>query len=187
MSADAAAAALGAPGAPGAPAPDPVAHHLTATLEAASGADPAARRAADDALQGLAKSDFPSYVLSLAAEVGSSDRPTDTRRVAALMLKNALSSRSAATREELRAKWMEAVPAATRGAIKAALTEVVTRHPDPAVRRGAAQAAAKIAAAEVPRGAWPELVPALLAAAAETAAEAAAAAATAGGDRKSVV
>lgn len=74
---------------------------ITSLLDSAQSPDAATRNAAEGQLKGLQESQFPSFVLSLAAELGSGDKPVSSRRLAGLVLKNALDAKEASRQVRL--------------------------------------------------------------------------------------
>lgn len=71
---------------------------LTPLLGSAQSPDAAVRNAAEQQLQQLQKEQYPAFLLSLATELASDSKPVDSRRLAGLVLKNALDARDDARR-----------------------------------------------------------------------------------------
>ncbi|KFM27543.1 Importin subunit beta-1 [Auxenochlorella protothecoides] len=145
---------------------------ITSLLDSAQSPDAATRNAAEGQLKGLQESQFPSFVLSLAAELGSGDKPVSSRRLAGLVLKNALDAKEASRQAGLSERWMS-LDAGVRSQVKQSLlatmhAEVIIRDWGDGVadaRHTAGLVIAKVGAIEIPAGSWPELIPSLLAAA----------------------
>ncbi|KAL6780085.1 IPB1 [Auxenochlorella protothecoides x Auxenochlorella symbiontica] len=136
---------------------------ITSLLDSAQSPDAATRNAAEGQLKGLQESQFPSFVLSLAAELGSGDKPVSSRRLAGLVLKNALDAKEASRQAGLSERWMS-LDAGVRSQVKQSL--LATMHAEVAdARHTAGLVIAKVGAIEIPAGSWPELIPSLLAAA----------------------
>lgn len=69
---------------------------ITALLGSAQSPDASTRNAAEAQLASLQETQYPSFLLSLAAELSSAEKPVDARRLAGLVLKNALDAKDAA-------------------------------------------------------------------------------------------
>lgn len=69
---------------------------ITGLLGSAQSPDAAVRNAAEVQLKQFEESQYASFMLSLAAELGASDKPVDSRRLAGLLLKNALDAKDSA-------------------------------------------------------------------------------------------
>lgn len=69
---------------------------LTQLLLAAQSADHNARTQAEASLKQLQEGQYPTAMASLAAELANNDKPADTRRLAGLILKNALDAKEEA-------------------------------------------------------------------------------------------
>lgn len=132
---------------------------ITPILAATQSPDVAARVAAEDALKNAEASDAGAYAKALVDELACASAPLATRQLAGVILKNTLDAKDEAKRRELRERWMTR-DAATREEIKRAAWGCLACGEAP-VRSVAAQVVAKIAGAEVPRKAWPDLIPSL--------------------------
>ncbi len=73
---------------------------LTALLQSAQSADHNVRTQAEQQLKQAQESQYATFLASLAAELSNNDKPSDTRRLAGLILKNALDAK-----EEQRKVW----------------------------------------------------------------------------------
>ena len=140
-------------------APTPTMTSITPILAATQSPDVAARVAAEDALKNAEASDAGAYAKALVDELACASAPLATRQLAGVILKNTLDAKDEAKRRELRERWMTR-DAATREEIKRAAWGCLACGEAP-VRSVAAQVVAKIAGAEVPRKAWPDLIPSL--------------------------
>ena len=110
-------------------------------------------RGAAEAGSGAEPRGFPHQPLRRARE--RAEAP-ETRRLAGLILKNALDARDEGRKAELQQKWLEIDPN-TRGGIKAAVWQTLG-SPVSEIRHTCAQVIAKIAGAEIPQKQWPDLV-----------------------------
>lgn len=66
---------------------------LTSLLQSAQSADFNLRTQGEQQLRQLQDGQYPVFLASLAAELSNSDKPSDTRRLAGLILKNALDAK----------------------------------------------------------------------------------------------
>ncbi|CAI7747871.1 unnamed protein product [Closterium sp. NIES-54] len=117
-------------------------------------------RLAEENLKQLQDSNFPAYLVSLSLELANPEKQTDSRRLAGLILKNSLDAKESVRKTEFIQRWI-ALDAAIKGQIKAALLATLG-SPVQDARHTSAQVVAKIAAIELPRNEWPELVVGLL-------------------------
>ncbi|KAJ3185253.1 karyopherin beta [Gaertneriomyces sp. JEL0708] len=122
--------------------------------------DPVQRESAEAQLASYAEQSFPTYVGMLAQEVASENNGLHIRQAAALALKNALSAKESPRKEELATRWVQ-TDAQAKSAIKAAVLQTLASTE---TRAGyfAAQVIQALAEIELPRGEWPELIPAML-------------------------
>jgi hypothetical protein len=93
---------------------------ITSILQATQSPDGPARAAAEEQLKSAQDSNYAGFLTSLAGEIANEQKPPETRRLAGLILKNALDARDEVRKAELQEKWL-AVDAGTRGQIKAAV------------------------------------------------------------------
>lgn len=69
---------------------------LTALLQSAQSADHNVRTQAEQQLRAAQDTQYPTFLASLSAELSNNEKPTDTRRLAGLILKNALDAKEEA-------------------------------------------------------------------------------------------
>jgi importin subunit beta-1 len=69
---------------------------LTALLGNAQSPDANVRNQAEQQLKQLQEQQYPSFLLSLATELGNNEKPIDARRLAGLILKNTLDAKDEA-------------------------------------------------------------------------------------------
>ena len=129
---------------------------ITAILQATQSPDANARQAAEEQLKQGQEQNPAGFLTSLSAELANEQKPPETRRLAGLILKNALDARDEGRKAELQQKWLEIDPN-TRGGIKAAVWQTLG-SPVSEIRHTCAQVIAKIAGAEIPQKQWPDLV-----------------------------
>eukprot|EP00897_Mesotaenium_endlicherianum_P002367 jgi/Mesen1/2158/ME000152S01245 len=118
------------------------------------------RRLAEENLQQFQTQSFAGFLVSLALEIANQDKPTDSRKLAGLVLKNSLDAKEQARKAEYIQRWI-ALEAPVKAQIKAALLSTLGSSVQEA-RHTAAQVIAKVAAIELPREEWPDLVGTLL-------------------------
>ena len=102
------------------------------------------------------------YMTSLSAELATETSPVHIRTASGLALKNALAAREARRAQDYAERWVS-LPADARDQVKSKvlMTLCSSEHRAGTV---AAQVTAAVAAIELPRGMWPDLVSQLLAA-----------------------
>jgi|APGre2960657444_1045066.scaffolds.fasta_scaffold00364_4 importin subunit beta-1 len=93
---------------------------LTAVLTSAQSADAATRKAAEEQLLAFEAQNFDAFMGLLASELGNEAKPPATRRLAGLMLKNAVFSDDCVRAAEKSAKWA-AVAEGAKAQIRACL------------------------------------------------------------------
>eukprot|EP00741_Cyanophora_paradoxa_P021338 tig00021348_g20597.t1 len=133
---------------------------ITAILLAAQSPDATIRQNAEKQLKAAEESNFPGFLTTLTAELASEEKPADSRRLAGLIIKNALSAKDEQRRMQLFQAWVSldaGIKAQIKGAMLTTLGSAVRE-----ARHTTAQVIAKIGAIELPRNEWPELVNLLL-------------------------
>ena len=125
---------------------------LTQLLLACS--DPALVQQAQQQLAAMEQANYPTFLGSLIAEMGSENKPQEARQRAGLLLKNTLVAKSEETRREQAQRWV-AVDPTVRGSIKQMLLHLLA-SPHKEIRSTAALAIASIATIDIPRNEWPE-------------------------------
>ncbi|RKP02570.1 hypothetical protein CXG81DRAFT_29479 [Caulochytrium protostelioides] len=126
-----------------------------------TGGDPTSRQDATAQLEALSVQDFPSYVVQLAQELVNEQNSPNIRSAAGVILKNALTAREPARKEEYAARWRGTDPA-VRQQIKSATLQTLNSQ-DGRAGSAAAQVIASIAEIELPNDQWPDLIDQLLA------------------------
>jgi len=115
---------------------------------------------AEQTVKEFEQRDFPKYMASLATEIATEGRPIPVRQLAGLLVKNALVAKDETLQKERIQRWM-ALDGNMRESVKQPLLSAI-RSPEPLVSRVAAQAAAEIAAIEIPYNQWPAILPSIL-------------------------
>eukprot|EP00192_Tetraselmis_astigmatica_P009547 CAMPEP_0117667886 /NCGR_PEP_ID=MMETSP0804-20121206/11224_1 /TAXON_ID=1074897 /ORGANISM="Tetraselmis astigmatica, Strain CCMP880" /LENGTH=890 /DNA_ID=CAMNT_0005475679 /DNA_START=134 /DNA_END=2806 /DNA_ORIENTATION=+ len=134
---------------------------ITALLQSSQSADHAVRSQAEHTLEEFSRTNTPGFLLSLAAELANGDKPGDSRKLAGIILKNQLDSKDEGKKMDMCARWI-ALDVALKAQIKAHLLQALGSGSSKDAGSAAAQVIAKIAAIELRRNEWPELVNTLL-------------------------
>ncbi|KAI9766932.1 MAG: karyopherin beta [Geoglossum simile] len=130
-------------------------------LEGTLSSDAAIRHRAEQQLSQAAEVDFSSYITALAQELANEQARADVRTAAGIALKNAFSAREYSRLQEVQQKWLQQVDLNVKRSVKElALATLSSNH----IRAGqsAAQVVASIAAIEIPKDHWPDLMSALV-------------------------
>jgi importin subunit beta-1 len=137
-----------------------MAMEVTQILLNAQSIDGNVRKHAEDSLKQFQEQNLPSFLLSLSGELANDDKPVESRKLAGLILKNALDAKEQHRKFELVQSWLS-LDAAVKAQIKTCLLQTLS-SPVPDARSTASQVIAKIAGIELPQKQWPELVGSLL-------------------------
>lgn len=97
---------------------------------------------------------------ALAAEIATEGKAVPVRQLAGLLIKNALFVKDEELQKEVHQRWTS-LPPEVRETVKAPLLQAM-RSGEPLISHTAAQAAAEIAAVEIPYDQWPAILPSLL-------------------------
>lgn len=97
---------------------------------------------------------------ALCQEFANDSRPTDSRQLAGLYMKNMITAKDEALKEEKTQMW-SACPPMDKQQIRMYFLQAL-QSPIERVRHTAAQVLAAFGAVDVPQGQWPELVPLLV-------------------------
>ncbi|PHH79261.1 hypothetical protein CDD80_5256 [Ophiocordyceps camponoti-rufipedis] len=119
------------------------------------------RNAAEQQLSQAAESNFPLYLATLVQELGNEQADGSIRAAAGLALKNAFTARDLPRHQELQAKWLQQTDDETKNRVKQLTLQTLSSSN---VRAGnaAAQVISSIAAIELPREQWTDLMPYLV-------------------------
>ena len=101
------------------------------------------------------------YLTTLAQELANEQAQPHIRAAAGIALKNSFSSREFARLREVQEKWLSQVDAGVKKTVKELALRTLS-SPDARAGQSAGQFIASIAAIEIPRDQWPELMPALV-------------------------
>lgn len=119
------------------------------------------RNAAEQQLTQAAESNFPLYLATLVQELANDSTDGSIRAAAGIALKNAFTTRDFARHQELQAKWLQQTDDETKNRVKE-LTLQTLNSSNTQAGTAAAQVISSIAAIELPRGQWNDLLPFLV-------------------------
>ncbi|KAG5663346.1 hypothetical protein KAF25_001282 [Fusarium avenaceum] len=119
------------------------------------------RNAAEQQLTQAAESNFPLYLATLVQELANDSADGSIRAAAGIALKNAFTTRDFARHQELQAKWLQQTDDETKTRVKE-LTLQTLSSSNTQAGTAAAQVISSIAAIELPRGQWNDLLPYLV-------------------------
>lgn len=119
------------------------------------------RNAAEQQLTQAAESNFPLYLATLVQELANDSADGSIRAAAGIALKNAFTTRDFARHQELQAKWLQQTDDETKNRVKE-LTLQTLSSSNTQAGTAAAQVISSIAAIELPRDQWNDLLPFLV-------------------------
>ncbi|KFY44295.1 hypothetical protein V494_01556 [Pseudogymnoascus sp. VKM F-4513 (FW-928)] len=134
---------------------------VNAVLEGTLSADANIRGNAEQQLTQAADANFSAYVTTLVTQLASEAAAKPIRVAAGLALKNAFSAREYARLREVQEKWLQQVDADTKKGVKDITLQTLSSE-NAQAGQAAAQVIASIAAIELPREQWSELMPTLV-------------------------
>lgn len=135
--------------------------NVNQVLESTLSPDASTRNNAEQQLLQAADVDFSGYVSTLAHELANEQAQPHIRSAAGIALKNSFSAREYARLRDLQLRWRERVGADVKTSVKGLALQTLASE-DSRAGQSAAQFVASIAAIEIPRNEWPELMPALV-------------------------
>ncbi|KAL6813285.1 armadillo-type protein [Trichoderma sp. SZMC 28013] len=124
-------------------------------------ADANLRNAAEQQLTQAAESNFPLYLATLVQELANEQAESSIRAAAGIALKNAFTARDFSRQQELQTKWLQGTDDETKNRVKQ-LTLQTLSSSNTRAGNAAAQVISSIAAIELPRNQWPDLLPFLV-------------------------
>ncbi|KAF2299305.1 hypothetical protein GH714_031430 [Hevea brasiliensis] len=137
-----------------------MAMEVTQVLLNAQSIDGNVRKHAEESLKQFQEQNLSSFLLSLSSELANDEKPVDSRKLAGLILKNALDAKEQHRKLELVQRWLS-LDNNVKSQIKACLLKTLS-SPVVDARSTASQVIAKIAGIELPQKQWPELIVSLL-------------------------
>lgn len=137
-----------------------MAAEVTQILLNAQAVDGTVRKQAEESLKQYQEQNLPGFLLSLARELANDEKPVESRKLAGLILKNALDAKEQHRKFELVQRWL-ALDSSLKAQIKSFILKTLS-SPAHDARSTASQVVAKVAGIELPHKQWPELIGALL-------------------------
>ncbi|KAJ5578600.1 uncharacterized protein N7459_007564 [Penicillium hispanicum] len=125
-------------------------------LQSTLAPDAAERTNAEQQLAHAAEVDFAAYLVTLGQELANDSSPPHIRVAAGIALKNAFTFRDQAKLREVQLRWVQQIPPETKSQVKELALK--TLHSDTRAGNAAATLIVSIAAIELPRNEWPELM-----------------------------
>ncbi|KAJ6446834.1 glycosyltransferase family 2 [Purpureocillium lavendulum] len=119
------------------------------------------RNAAEQQLHQASESNFPLYLATLVQELANEQAESSIRAAAGIALKNAFTARDFARHQELQAKWLQQTDDETKRRVKELTLQTLSSSSAQA-GTAAAQVVSSIAAIELPRNQWNDLMPFLV-------------------------
>lgn len=138
---------------------------ITTYLINVSNADPNIRVPAEKMLEQAKNDNFPQYIALLSQELRDESKPSMSRHLAGIQIKNALTGKSREYIDIARQRWVTLAPEVKSAVRMNCLESLRSANPD--VRKVGPQAIAAIALLDLPTGEWSDLLPGLCAAAAK--------------------
>ncbi|CAM8971079.1 unnamed protein product [Rhodiola kirilowii] len=137
-----------------------MAMEVTQVLLNAQSIDGGTRKHAEESIKQFQEQNLPSFLLSLSMELANDEKPVDSRKLAGLVLKNALDAKEQHRKFELVQRWLS-LDVNLKSQVKSCLLKTLSSLVYEA-RSTASQVIAKVAGIELPHKQWPELVESLL-------------------------
>nr|GEV83021.1 importin subunit beta-1 [Tanacetum cinerariifolium] len=137
-----------------------MAMEVTQILLNAQSVDGSVRKHAEESLKQFQEQNLAGFLLSLSGELASEEKPADSRKLAGLILKNALDAKEQHRKFELVQRWLS-LDVGVKTQIKTCLLQTLT-SPIYEARSTTSQVIAKVAGIELPQKQWPELIGSLL-------------------------
>ncbi|PSS21956.1 hypothetical protein M430DRAFT_57350 [Amorphotheca resinae ATCC 22711] len=119
-------------------------------------ADGPTRNAAEQQLTQAAETNFSGYLVTLVQELANEEAQGSIRAAAGIALKNAFTAREYARLRQLQEKWIQQDPDTKKRVKDLSLQALASTNAQ--AGQAAAQVVASIAAIELPRDQWPELM-----------------------------
>lgn len=123
--------------------------------------DASLRTQAEQQLSQAAEADFPGYLTTLSSELANEQAQSQVRIAAGLALKNSFSARDYTRLREVQNRWLSQIDPSIKTQVKNSALQTLSSS-DSRAGQSAAQFISSIAAIELPREQWPELMPTLV-------------------------
>ncbi|KKK20373.1 hypothetical protein ARAM_003099 [Aspergillus rambellii] len=131
--------------------------NVTQVLEGTISPDAATRTNAEQQLVHAAEVDFAGYLVTLGQELANENTASHIRTAAGLALKNAFTFRDREKLQEVQGKWLQQITPETKTQVKDLALKTLASK-DGRAGQSAAQFIVSIAAIELPRNEWPDLM-----------------------------
>ncbi|EAU34291.1 conserved hypothetical protein [Aspergillus terreus NIH2624] len=131
--------------------------NVTQVLENTLSPDATTRTNAEQQLLHAAEVDFAQYLITLGQELANEDSASHIRTAAGIALKNAFTFRDVAKLREVQNKWLQQISPEIKTQVKELGLKTLNSK-DGRAGQSAAQFIVSIAAIELPRNEWPELM-----------------------------
>ncbi|RYP44817.1 hypothetical protein DL768_008775 [Monosporascus sp. mg162] len=123
--------------------------------------DAATRTGAEQQLTQAAETNFPLYLATLVQALADESTESNIRVAAGLALKNAFTTREFSRQQEIQAKWLQQTDQETKDRVKSLALQTLSSN-NAQAGQAAAQVIASIAAIELPRDQWSDLMATLV-------------------------
>jgi importin subunit beta-1 len=131
--------------------------NVTQVLEGTISPDAATRTNAEQQLLHAAEVDFAGYLVTLGQELANENTASHIRTAAGLALKNAFTFRDRERLHEVQGKWLQQITPEIKVQVKQLALDTL-KSADGRAGQSAAQFIVSIAAIELPRNEWPDLM-----------------------------
>ncbi|MCJ1233378.1 karyopherin beta [Varicellaria rhodocarpa] len=135
--------------------------NVNQVLESTLSPDASTRHNAEQQLSQASEVDFSGYLITLAQELANEQAQPHIRTAAGIALKNAFSAREYARLRDAQQKWIQTIDPNVKKSVKTLALQTLGSR-DARAGQSAGQFVASIAAIEIPRNEWPELMPTLV-------------------------
>lgn len=135
---------------------------MNQVLESTLSPDASTRQNAEQQLSQAAEVDFSGYLTTLAQELANEHAQPHIRTAAGIALKNAFTAREYARLRELQRRWLQHVDSSAKSVVKDLALKTLASK-DARAGQSAGQFVASIAAIELPKNEWPQLMQTLVA------------------------
>jgi len=129
-------------------------------LERVQSPDDAVRNEAERLLKQMEVDDYSLFLLGLCAAFATDDKPLHIQRLAVIIFKNTLDSKEQETKRAQLMRWVE-LDSMIKSHIRTEILKAL-HHPAVDLAKTVSMLIAKVAASDLCRGEWPDLIPSLL-------------------------
>jgi importin subunit beta-1 len=133
---------------------------ITQILLAAAGNDQEAQKKATAALEEAQRTQLPIYLITLVTELANETKPSISRQMAGILLKNVFRSKDNALKQTLAIQWTQQ-PEDVKQQIRNQVLQTL-HSPTPEVRKTCSQVLAQLASIDLPMQQWTNVITQLL-------------------------